>query len=104
MNMSDKTTEGPNTAVSNNDCNLCKREEKTQKHYEDEFVWVVDCKTCKESALIVWKEHKHYLEPKELKYVWGIVVKLFGAFATQDLDTNMNTNANHWNAHLRPKK
>ena len=79
------------------DCPLCVREEITHFYFEDQFLWVVICKTCR-VPLLIWKEHKHYLEPKELKYVFLMSKQLFG---TIDIDTNMRQIADHWHCHIR---
>jgi hypothetical protein len=81
------------------DCPLCVRESITQFFYEDQFIWVVMCKTCK-VPMLVWKEHKYYLEPKELTYVWLMMKKLFN---TIEIDTNMRQISTHWHAHILRK-
>jgi len=101
MNIPQKTNTGENTAISDNNCPLCVRHQKTRKYHEDQYVWIVECLKC-ECPLIVWKEHKHYLEPKELSYVWEIIKKIFGNEATHALDTNMKTMSNHWHGHIGP--
>ena len=78
------------------DCPLCVREELTHLYFEDHFLWIVLCKSC-HVPMITWKVHKHYLEPKELKYVLLISKQLFG---TIDIDTTMRT-IPHWHAHIR---
>ena len=74
------------------ECNLCKRELKTKKYYEDDKVWIVDGISNKE-IMIVWKEHKENLTVTEMEYVFDICMKLceFNPFALEP-----GNNKDHW--------
>jgi len=59
------------------ECPLCKREKLTKWYYEDEIVWVADCKSHPDKKLIVLKRHTSTPTKQELEHMKKIASELF---------------------------
>lgn len=59
------------------DCPLCDPEKKTEWHYEDDVVRVINCDTCYTPMMVL---RRHTMKPtlEELRHATRVVGKLFG--------------------------
>lgn len=58
-------------------CDLCTLEKKTRWYYEDEYVVVCDCLSCK-VPMIVLREHTIRIAPKTIDYLVKVSQRVFG--------------------------
>ena len=89
--------------MSKKECDLCKAEKLTKQYYEDNLLWIADCKTCK-VPIIVLKKHQAKFTAEEKFYITDIVMEKFGEKAPNHLDWKMKTIKDHAHCHLRGGK
>lgn len=58
-------------------CELCNLEKKTKWFYDDAFLIVCNCLSCK-IPMVVWREHKMDLTHHDLQHMKLICDNLFG--------------------------
>ncbi|MCK4358985.1 MAG: hypothetical protein KAW92_09625 [Candidatus Cloacimonetes bacterium] len=85
------------------ECELCKAEKLTHWYYEDDLIWIADCKTCKCPMTVLRKHHKTFTNEEKF-YIIDKIMELFGRTAYKYIDWNMKTIKNHAHCHLRGKK
>lgn len=78
------------------ECPLCGRKLETTLYYEDDLLWIVDCKTCR-CPMAVIKRHSPTATPDEILRIKCQFAKLgVGAF-----DDTPRKIKDHYHAHKR---
>ena len=80
-------------------CSLCQRQVVTKFYYEDDKIWIVNCKSC-QIPMIVWKEHKEKVNEEGYSYMMVKIKELFGEVGYV-VDDRMKAVKDHYHIHLR---
>lgn len=88
---------------TNKECDLCKAEKLTHRYYEDDLIWIAECKTCKCPMIVLKKHHKAFTDEEKF-YIIDCIMSLFGKTAPKHIDWNMKTMKDHVHCHLRGEK
>jgi hypothetical protein len=86
------------------DCLLCRAEQITAWHFEDEDCWVADCMVCA-TPMIVWRTHglpEPTQEARLLTHLERIAAARYGD-AGYWIDGERRRIPDHWHAHARPE-
>lgn len=84
------------------DCLLCAAERITERHYEDDDIWIADCMVCM-TPMVVWREHAIPDLVAE-----GTFLELLDLAAARIypeghwIDGERRKIPDHWHAHARP--
>ena len=89
----------------NSNCELCKAEKLTKRYYEDNLIYVCDCKVCL-CPMIVIKRHDTQPNDGENKSISKAVeliqdISFDEGKPLRKIDTNMQKIKDHWHMHLR---
>ena len=79
------------------DCPLCRHERVTRHYYEDDLIYICDCKTCR-VPMVVLKEHRGAVAEGERREILDRVREIFGEGAR--LRGSMRSIRGHWHDHI----
>ena len=91
-----------NKMIKDNNCELCKlvfdNDVKTELHYQDDSIIIVNCLTHKDTPIVVLREHRLLRSKSEQEHIRQICLKLFPdrRFRMK----GMNKIPFHWHEHL----
>jgi len=88
---------------SDQSCLLCRAEQVTAWHFEDEECWVADCLVCA-TPMIVWRTHglpDPEQEARLLRHLERVAAQRYGEEGFW-VDGEMRRIPDHWHAHARP--
>ena len=93
------------TALPSTDesCLLCRAEQVTPWHFEDEECWVADCLVCA-TPMVVWRTHglpDQELERRLLERLSAAAAGRYGEGGFW-IDGERRRIPDHWHAHARP--
>lgn len=72
------------------ECDLCRAEKLTKWHYEDDIVYICDCKTCN-IPMVVLKRHAKLPDKEEWLHIKWMINNLFPVTGSVDMFVRSTT-------------
>jgi hypothetical protein len=91
------------SSVSEDKCLLCRAEQVTARHFEDEECWVADCLVCA-TPMVVWRVHGHPDPEVQARLITQLERVAAARYGDEGywVDGRMRRIPDHWHAHARP--